>query len=168
MVSPPLPATLGPLTSLATTQGTCCSLYIGRLGPFSTSPRQVEQGLVPRRDKQLLPHPKTLWRRPTCCSPCGEEAAAAPCWAWFQVVPDCSSSCATSECPGRAQAGMASSTWLAQSCSLGTLVCPLCDGEGTSCRQDLACSLFRLLPLRVCGSHIRRTSTARRRVGGTW
>lgn len=27
---------------------------------------------------------------------------------------------------------MASSTWLVQSCSLGTLVCHLCDGEGMS------------------------------------
>lgn len=130
MVSPPLPATLGPLTSLAATQGTCCSLH-WLMGPFSTSPRQVEQDTC-SRDKQLLPHPKTLWGLLTCCPPCGEEAAAAPCWGWFQVVPGCGSSCATSESPGRAQAGMASSTWLVQSCSLGTLVCPLCDGEGMS------------------------------------
>lgn len=34
--------------------------------------------------------------------------------------------------------------------------------------QDLACSLLCLPPLRVFGSHILRTSTARRRVGGTW
>lgn len=48
------------------------------MGPFSISLRQVEQGLVPPRDEQLLPHPKTLWRHPTCCSARGEEAAAAP------------------------------------------------------------------------------------------